>query len=204
MRRLSQSLLNLKRFSQQSIASTDVPRILMPSFANRMARLFGVCPPTDTTMPAHRSRLAMSSTVSWLSSSKYSRSDSSKSVDTVSGLQLMMMAWCPSDRSVFTHDTQHQSNSTLLPMRYGPQPRTTTPPPAGLPLGSGLRASLRDSGLNFSELPSVSGSGITEVLGDRAPRCSGDATLEDPPVRWRRKTWSSPWPARLTSCSRPL
>ena len=67
---------------------------------------------------------AMSRTVSWLRSSKYNRSDSSKSVETVSGLQLIITASWPSARSVLMQETQHQSNSTLLPIRYGPQPRT--------------------------------------------------------------------------------
>ena len=37
-------------------------------------------------------------------------------VSQVAGLQLMTMALCPRDRKVLTHDTLHQSNSTLLPI----------------------------------------------------------------------------------------
>lgn len=34
------------------------------------------------------------------------------------------MALCPTVLKVLTHETLHQSNSTLLPIRYGPQPKT--------------------------------------------------------------------------------
>ena len=48
----------------------------------------------------------------------------SKSVLTVSGLQLMRMASTPLARMASTACTQQQSNSTPWPMRLGPLPST--------------------------------------------------------------------------------
>merc|ERR1719331_3169526 len=117
----------LQKSSASSMDCTEVPRIWIPFAARPIARLFGVCPPTLITTPSGFSKAQTSRIVSSESSSKYRRSDSSKSVLTVSGLQLITMACAPCERSVWMHDTQHESNSTLLPMRYGPQPSTMTP-----------------------------------------------------------------------------
>ena len=69
-----------------SMLSALVPRIRTPARASRRARLFGTCPPMLTTTASGRSLSQRSSTLSKLTSSKTSRSHSSQSVLTVSGL----------------------------------------------------------------------------------------------------------------------
>src|SRR6478752_4801403 len=56
---------------------------------NLEIRLFALCPPTHATKPKGSSFSQISNTLSIVNSSKYSRSGISKSVETVSGLQLI-------------------------------------------------------------------------------------------------------------------
>src|SRR5436189_4445625 len=72
---------------------------------------------TPNTTPRGFSLSMMSRILSMVSSSKYSLSRTSKSVDTVSGLQLTIITCCSGFRSASPMLTQHQSNSTLDPMR---------------------------------------------------------------------------------------
>ncbi len=62
-----------------------------PLASRSRASLSGVWPPYWTMTPCGFSRSTISSTSSRVSGSKYSRSEVSKSVETVSGLQLTMM-----------------------------------------------------------------------------------------------------------------
>ncbi len=75
-----------------SIASNGVPRSGTPSSSSRRASRSGVWPPNWATTPTGCSRSITSSTSSTVSGSKYSRSEESASVDTVSGLQLIITA----------------------------------------------------------------------------------------------------------------
>ena len=65
---------NLPRFSARSIDTGDVPRIGTAWRKSFMARLLGICPPTETTTPRGHSRSMTSRTRSKDSSSKYRRS----------------------------------------------------------------------------------------------------------------------------------
>ena len=62
-----------------------------PISVSALASLMAVCPPNWTTAPQGFSNSTTCSTSSAVSGSKYSRSAMSKSVETVSGLLLMMM-----------------------------------------------------------------------------------------------------------------
>ena len=75
-----------------SIAANGVPRIGTPASSRRRASRSGVWPPNITTTPTGRSRSTTSSTSSTVRGSKKSRSEVSASVDTVSGLQLIITA----------------------------------------------------------------------------------------------------------------
>ena len=65
-----------------------------------------VCPPNCSRMPWALSLRSISETASSVSGSKYSLSLVSKSVETVSGLLLMMMASWPRSRMAPTAWTQ--------------------------------------------------------------------------------------------------
>ena len=91
------------RSSARSMASADDPRIGCADAVSGPARLIAVCPPNcriegtasrspSAPPPAPASFSSMSSADSSSSGSKYSRSDVSKSVETVSGLLLAMIA----------------------------------------------------------------------------------------------------------------
>ncbi len=67
--------------------------------ASGSARLMAVWPPNCTIAPATASVRATASTEPMSSGSKYRRSEVSKSVETVSGLELAMMARTPASRS---------------------------------------------------------------------------------------------------------
>ena len=73
--------------------------------ARVLVSLMAVWPPKATTTPMGFSILMMSSTSSGDRGSKYSRSPVSKSVDTVSGLLLMMTTSYPSCRRDMTQWT---------------------------------------------------------------------------------------------------
>ena len=62
-----------------------------PSCSSGSANFSGVCPPSCTMTPIGFSRSTISSTSSSVSGSKYSLSEMSKSVDTVSGFEFTMM-----------------------------------------------------------------------------------------------------------------
>ena len=66
----------------------------------------GVCPPSWTMMPRGFSRWRISSTSSRVSGSKYSLSLMSKSVETVSGFELIMIVSSPASLSASTACTQ--------------------------------------------------------------------------------------------------
>src|SRR5947199_319296 len=113
----SSSWANLERSSAVSMLSGVVPRIVACS-DSPLTRLFAVCPPTLTTTPRGRSLSNMSKTRSRLSSSKYSLSSISKSVDTVSGMQFIIMTSDTLFLRAVAILTQHQSNSTLDPILH--------------------------------------------------------------------------------------
>ena len=88
--------------------------------------LFGICPPIEIITPIGASRSVMSSTRS---------SESSSKVQPVAdivvgahglGLWFIITPRQPVARAVSSAFTLHQSNSTLLPILYAPEPRTTT------------------------------------------------------------------------------
>jgi hypothetical protein len=81
------------------MASTDEPSTATPLSASGSARLMEVWPPNWTTAPATPSVRAIASTASRSSGSKYSLSEVSKSVETVSGLELAITARTPASRS---------------------------------------------------------------------------------------------------------
>ena len=62
-----------------------------PAASKARANFSGVCPPYCTITPIGFSKSTISITSSNVTGSKYKRSEVSKSVDTVSGLQLIMM-----------------------------------------------------------------------------------------------------------------
>ena len=88
-----------RRSSAMSIASGDVPRIFTPAASSGRVSLSGVWPPSCTITPSGCSRCTISSTSSNVSGSKYSLSDVSKSVETVSGFELIMIVSYPCSRS---------------------------------------------------------------------------------------------------------
>ena len=65
-----------------------VPRIGTPAASSPRVSLSGVCPPSCTITPSGCSRSTISSTSSSVSGSKYSLSEMSKSVETVSGIRV--------------------------------------------------------------------------------------------------------------------
>ena len=88
------------RSSARSMVSRDRPGRSTPSATRALARFRGVWPPNWTSAgsgasPARVSAWMTSSTLSASSGSKYSREEASKSVDTVSGLELTMTASQP-------------------------------------------------------------------------------------------------------------
>ena len=79
------------------------PRSGTPPAASGAARLSGVWPPNATTAGDRRAGDSASMTLRTLSGSsgsKYSREEASKSVETVSGFELIITACQPSGRSV--------------------------------------------------------------------------------------------------------
>ena len=77
-----------------------------PSRSRPRARRSGVWPPSCTTTPMGRSTATISSTSSSVSGSKYSASEMSKSVDTVSGLEFTITVRYPSSRNAIAARTQ--------------------------------------------------------------------------------------------------
>ena len=88
-------LPNFLLFSARSIASGSVPIIFTPSDFSLCAILRGVWPPNCTSTPSGFSMSIIFITSSNVSGSKYSRSEISKSVDTVSGLQFTIIVLYP-------------------------------------------------------------------------------------------------------------
>ena len=84
------TLENRSRSSAASIESTLVPISGAPASASPRARLSGVWPPNCTITPRGVIRSTMLSTSSRVRGSKNSMSEVSKSVDTVSGLLLII------------------------------------------------------------------------------------------------------------------
>ena len=86
---------NLSLSSHRSIDSNDVPKILIPSLLSFSDNFKGVCPPSWTITPnkslCEFSERQISRTDSRSNGSKYNLSEISKSVETVSGLQLTMI-----------------------------------------------------------------------------------------------------------------
>ena len=80
--------------------------IFTPAASSGPARLMAVCPPNCTTTPSGFVWSMMFSTSSTVSGSKNRASEVSKSVETVSGLLLMMIASYPSSRSAHTECTE--------------------------------------------------------------------------------------------------
>jgi hypothetical protein len=97
---------NRSRSSARSIASTEVPRMFTPAASSPAARFSGVWPPNCTITPRGCSRWTISRTSSRVSGSKYSRSETSKSVETVSGFEFTMIVSYPASRSARTAWTQ--------------------------------------------------------------------------------------------------
>ena len=95
-----------RRSSAVSIASGDVPRMRTPAASSGRVSLSGVCPPSCTITPIGCSRATISRTSSSASGSKYSLSEISKSVETVSGFELTMIVSYPRSRSASTARTQ--------------------------------------------------------------------------------------------------
>ncbi len=89
-----------------SMDSGEVPRIGTPAASSALASRSGVCPPSCTTTPRGRSQRTISSTSSSVSGSKYSLSEMSKSVETVSGFELIMIVRYPSSRKASPARTQ--------------------------------------------------------------------------------------------------
>ncbi len=80
--------------------------ICTPARDKGPARLIAVWPPNWTMTPSGISFSMTFITSSIVSGSKYSRSEVSKSVDTVSGLLLMMIDSIPISRSAQTEWTE--------------------------------------------------------------------------------------------------
>jgi hypothetical protein len=83
-----------------------VPMILTPRRSSGSASFSGVCPPSCTITPSGCSSRTISSTSSSVSGSKYSLSDTSKSVETVSGLEFTMIDSHPASRRASAACTQ--------------------------------------------------------------------------------------------------
>ncbi|MNG00995.1 hypothetical protein D3C85_1029890 [compost metagenome] len=83
---------NFLRSSAVSILSRSEPRIRTPALCKGAAKLIAVCPPNCTITPIGCSRSITFITSSKNNGSKYKRSDVLKSVDTVSGLLLIITA----------------------------------------------------------------------------------------------------------------
>ena len=100
----SRSAAKRVRSSAWSIASRSLPRSSTPPAASGPARLSGVWPPNATTAgmssPSGDSASITERTDSGSSGSKYSRDEASKSVDTVSGFELIITACQPAARNV--------------------------------------------------------------------------------------------------------
>ena len=86
--------------------SAEVPKIAMPCRSKNWVSLMAVCPPKATTTPTGFSTAMTFMTSSGVSGSKYSRSAVSKSVETVSGLLLMITTSYPSSFNVHTQWTE--------------------------------------------------------------------------------------------------
>ena len=86
---------NRSRSSAASTPSEEVPSRRTPMSVRALASLMAVCPPNCTTAPQGFSCSTMFWTSSAVRGSKYSLSATSKSVETVSGLLLMMMVSKP-------------------------------------------------------------------------------------------------------------
>jgi hypothetical protein len=87
------------------MASRSLPRSGTPPAASGAARLSGVWPPNATTAgrspsPSGDSASMTLRTLSGSRGSKYRRVDESKSVETVSGFELIMTALQPRSRRV--------------------------------------------------------------------------------------------------------
>ncbi len=106
MPRRSASASKRPRSSAMSIESGAVPRMGTPAASSGLVKRSGVCPPSWTTTPLGRSHRTISSTSSNVSGSKYSLSEMSKSVDTVSGFELIMIVLKPSSRNASPARTQ--------------------------------------------------------------------------------------------------
>ena len=88
------------------MASGEVPRIGTPAASSAFVSCSGVWPPSCTTTPRGCSSRTISSTSSKVSGSKYSLSEMSKSVETVSGFELIMIVLNPSSRNASPARTQ--------------------------------------------------------------------------------------------------
>ena len=77
--------------SAASIEDADVPIIGTLFFSSSFTSLSGVWPPYCTITPKGFSKLIIFNTLSDVIGSKYNLSDVSKSVETVSGLQLIII-----------------------------------------------------------------------------------------------------------------
>ena len=93
---------NFSRSSASSIFSAPVPRILTFLFSRSLANLIAVCPPNCRMTPSGFSLSIMFIMSSVTKGSKYNLSPVEKSVDTVSGLLLMIILSIPNFFSVFT------------------------------------------------------------------------------------------------------
>ena len=100
------SASNRSRSSATSMESGGVPRMGTPAASSGLVSRSGVWPPSWTTTPFGRSQRTISITSSKVSGSKYSLSEMSKSVDTVSGLELIMIVRYPSSRNASPARTQ--------------------------------------------------------------------------------------------------
>ena len=134
-----------------------------------------------------------------MSGSKYSRSAASQSVDTVSGLQLIITASRPCARSPAIACTQQASNSIPCPIRTGPEPRMTTD-------GRSRRRHLVERPEAAVEVRrrggELAGAGVDLAVAAHAPR-------RRPPLAHRRsracrragRGRASPKPSRLAAAS---
>ena len=104
------NFLNLFLSSAKSMESNEVPNIFILFLVKLAANFKGVWPPNWTiqpkSVPLLASALQISITDSSSRGSKYKRSDVSKSVETVSGLQLIMIDSIPNSFSAYAAWTQ--------------------------------------------------------------------------------------------------
>ena len=97
---------NFSLSSARSIFFADVPIILAPYSSKSLAIFKGVCPPNWTKTPSGFSKSIIFATSSKVTGSKYNLSTKSKSVLTVSGLQLIIITLYPWSFSPKTACTQ--------------------------------------------------------------------------------------------------